>query len=43
MKYLREPINGFTPLAGAILALITLGALVGTAMAMGKSATLSPS
>lgn len=36
MTYLREPINGFTHLAGAILALITLGALVGTATAMGK-------
>ncbi len=36
MKYLREPINGFTHLAGAILALITLGALVGTATALGK-------
>lgn len=36
MKHLREPINGFTHLAGAILALITLGALVGTATALGK-------
>jgi len=36
MKHLREPINGFTRLVGAILALITLGALVGTATALGK-------
>ena len=36
MKHLREPINGFTHLVGAILALITLGALVGTATALGK-------
>jgi hemolysin III len=36
MKRLREPINGLTHLAGAILAVFALGVLVGLAVAAGK-------
>lgn len=36
MKRLREPVNGLTHLAGALLALVALGVLIGMAVAMGK-------
>lgn len=36
MRHLREPINGLTHLVGTILALVSLGALVGMAAAVGK-------
>jgi hemolysin III len=36
MKRLREPVNGLTHLAGAILALVALGSLIGMAAASGK-------
>ena len=36
MQRLREPVNGLTHLAGALLALVALGVLIGMAVAMGK-------